>query len=186
MTWVDGAVLAVLALSAIIAFSRGLVHEVLGIGAWIGALLLAVLAQPHLHDWVMGFIQPPWLADAAIFGGVFLVTLILLKVVIARFSRIVQNSALGGVDRALGIVFGLARGAFIVILLYVVAGLFLPSTDRWPEPVREARAFPYVADGARQIVGLLPADYRPRLPETTTRAAPGMDDLLRPPARNRT
>ena len=185
MTWVDAVILAVLAISAVIAYFRGLVHEVLGVGAWVGAFAAALLGQPQLAPLAAKYIQPAWLADAITFGGLFLIVLVVLKLVIAWFARAVQNSALGGLDRALGLLFGIARGAFIIVLIYTVAGPFLPGTERWPEPVRDARALPYVATGAAILVAALPADYRPRLPETAARPAPGMEDLLRPPARNR-
>ena len=48
MNWVDGVVLAVLVLSAIVALFRGLVQEVLGIGAWVGAALVALALRPCL------------------------------------------------------------------------------------------------------------------------------------------
>jgi membrane protein required for colicin V production len=98
----------------------------------------------------------------------------------------VEDSALGGVDRALGLVFGLARGAFLVILAYILAGMVLPATERWPEAVREARSLPLVVDGANRLVAMLPPDYRPRVSSPPLRPDPTQDDLLRPPARNRT
>jgi membrane protein required for colicin V production len=161
MTWVDGVVLAVIALSALIAYFRGFVREVLGIGAWAGAIAFALYAQPALKP------------------------LLVLKLLIAWFAGVVRHSVLGGVDRALGIVFGLARGAFLIVLAYIVGGLFLPSPATWPEAVRDARTLPVVADAARTVVSQLPADYRPRLPELPERGLPSMDELLRPPARGR-
>ena len=46
---------------------------------------------------------------------------------------------LGGLDRTLGLVFGLARGAALVILAYIIAGMVVP-VDRWPPPVLASRA----------------------------------------------
>ena len=185
MTWVDGLLLAVLAVSAAVAYSRGLVREVLGAGAWIGALVLAFTLLPRTLVLMDGAVQPDWLAFAVAVGGVFLLALLALKLAIAWVAGLVRASALGGVDRALGTLFGLARGAFIAVLAYIVAGLFLPS-ERWPEPVRDARALPFVADGARWLVDSLPPDYRPPVPGAPARPLPSMDDLLRPPARSRT
>ncbi len=185
MNWVDGVVLAVLALSAILAFFRGLVREVLGIGAWVGAAIVAFLAWPQVRPWVGGHVEPDWLADGVAAGGVFLVVLLLLKVVIAWIAAKVERSVLGGVDRALGLVFGLARGAFLVILAYILAERFFPI-ERWPEPVREARALPLAADGARWLVDQLPPEIRPGLDGPPERPLPGLNDLLRPPARDRT
>lgn len=186
MTWVDGIVLAVLALSALIAFFRGLVREVLGVGAWIGASLFAVTILPGLRPLAVAYIQPEWLAELIAIGGAFLLALLVLKLLIGWFANRVRASVLGGLDRALGMVFGLARGAFLVVLAYIVGGLFLPAVDRWPEPVREARTLPVVADAAAMLVSRLPPEYRPRLPDLPQRSMPSMDELLRPPARGRT
>jgi len=186
MTWVDGVVLAVLAVSAILAFFRGLVREVLGIGAWIGAIVAAFVALPYAAPLIAPSVDPPWLVDALAVGGVFLAVLLLLKLVIAWIAHRVQRSALGGLDRALGLVFGLARGAFLAVLAYILGGLFLPATERWPEAVRDSRALPLVDEGARWLVAQLPEEFRPRLPEPPDRPAPSLDQLLRPPARSRT
>lgn len=186
MTWVDVVVLVVLLLSAGLAYFRGAVREVLGIGAWVGAVVVAVLFEPAARPLVERYVQPEWLATGIAIGGTFLVVLVILKILIHWIAGKVQQSALGGVDRALGLVFGLARGAFVVVLAYIVGGLAMPAADRWPEEVRQARSLPYAADGARWVVGQLPEDFRPRLPEGTGRQDPSMDQLLRPPARSRT
>ncbi|MGX9964194.1 CvpA family protein [Roseomonas sp. F4] len=185
MTWVDAIILVLLLLSAGLAYFRGLVREVLGVGAWAGAIILAILAEPQVTPLVAAHVDPPWLATGIAVGGVFLVVLIILKLLIAWLAGHVQRSALGGVDRVLGLVFGLARGAFVVVIAYIVAGLVLPDSDRWPEPVRQARSLPLAAQGAAWVVAKLPDEFRPRLPEGTGRQEPSMDQLLRPPARSR-
>lgn len=186
MTWVDGVVLAVLAVSALLAFMRGLVQEVLGVGAWVGAAALALVLRPSVVPLLQGSVEPAWLADALAVGGVFLLVLIVLKIIIAMIARRVQDSVLGGTDRALGLVFGLARGAFLVILAYILGGMLLPAADRWPEAVRDARALPLVVDGSHWLVAQLPPEYRPRVAAPPDRRAPTQEDLMRPPARNRT
>jgi membrane protein required for colicin V production len=186
MTWVDGVVLAVLAVSAVLAFLRGMVQEVLGVGAWIGAAFLALVLRPKVVPWFQGSIDPPWLADALAAGAIFLVVLIILKIIIGSVARMVQNSMLGGTDRALGLVFGIARGGFLVILAYILGGMVLPATDRWPDPVREARSLPLVIEGANWLVAHLPAEYRPRVAAPPLRPGPTQEDFERPPARNRT
>jgi membrane protein required for colicin V production len=185
MTWVDGVVLAVLLVSAGLAYFRGLVREVLGVGAWVGAVILAILVEPLAAPLVTQYVQPPWLATGIAVGAVFLVVLVILKILIAWFAGKVQRSTLGGVDKALGLVFGLARGAFVVVLAYILGGLVMPAANTWPDPVRQARSLPLVADGARWVVEHLPPDVRPRLPEGAGRQDPSMDQLLRPPARSR-
>ncbi|MCU0890104.1 MAG: CvpA family protein [Rubritepida sp.] len=186
MTWVDGALLFVLIVSAILAFLRGFVREFLGVAAWIGAAFAAFWALEPLSAMIADAIEPAWLADAIVIGAVFLAVLVVLKLVIHALAGRVQDSPLGGVDRSLGALFGLARGGAIAVFGYVLAGMFFPAVDRWPEPVREARALPYVVDGARWLAAQLPEEYRPRIAEPPVRRIPTHEELLRPPARPRT
>ncbi|HUB43833.1 MAG TPA: CvpA family protein [Acetobacteraceae bacterium] len=176
MTWVDLVALAVLAISALLAFMRGLVREVLGIGAWAGAAAAAYfglpLAKPQAHAW---FGEAYWV-DPATLAVIFVVSLIVLMVVAHLIGRAVRLSPLGGLDRTLGLVFGLARGAAVLILAYIVAGMVVP-VDRWPEPVQQARLLSPAYAGARWAVHQLPVDYRPRLYAPTGREA-AADDLL--------
>jgi membrane protein required for colicin V production len=186
MTWADGILLIVMVVSAIVAFLRGFLREVLSVAAWIGAAIAGFTFRAPVVALFGGAIQPDWLADGVAVGVVFLVVLVVLKLIIHALAGRVQSSALGGVDRSLGAIFGLARGAFIAALAYVLAGLFVPAVERWPEAVRDARALPLVVDVARWVVGLMPEEYRPRIAAPPQRREPTQEDLMRPPARNRT
>lgn len=162
MTWVDLAVLGVLVVSAFLAFLRGLVREVLGIGAWVGAVMAAIATLPMAREVARKWITEPAWIDPVSFLAVFLVTLIVLSLAARMIGGMVRGSALGGVDRSLGLVFGLARGAALVIVAYIVGGLVVP-VDHWPAPVLQARALSPAYEGADWVVKRLPADYRPRL-----------------------
>lgn len=185
MTWVDFALLFVMAISAVLAFARGFLRESLGLAAWIGAAAAGFAGREWLGRFYEAFVQPQWLAEAAAFATIFLALLVALKLLIHSVAERVAASPLGGLDRSLGFVFGLARGAFLAVLAYILAGLVFPQTERWPEPVREARALPLVADAAQASVALLPPDFRPRLAPAPDRPVPTQEDLLRPPARPR-
>jgi len=162
MTWVDAIVFGVLAVSAAVAFARGLVREVLGVGAWVGAAIVAAwgfpLAQPHFRAWI----GTPELADVATVAALFIVTLILLSLMAHWIGSLVSMSVLGGLDRTLGLVFGVVRGAVLVVIAYILFGVAIP-VDRWPEPVLEARTLPAASWGAGWLVSLLPPEYRPHL-----------------------
>jgi len=178
MTWVDLVALAVLAVSALLAFMRGLVREVLGVGAWVGAGAAAYyglpLAKPQAHAW---FGNSYWV-DPATLAVIFIISLILLMIVAHLIGRAVRHSPLGGLDRTLGLVFGLARGAAVLILAYIVAGMVVP-VDRWPAPVQRARFLTPAYAGACWAVRQLPVDYRPRLYAPPTGREATADDLLR-------
>jgi membrane protein required for colicin V production len=178
MTWVDLIVLAVLALSALLAFSRGLVREVLSLAAWVGAIFAAIWSlprlRPHAEQWLG---STPW-TDPIVFAAVFIVSLIVLMIIARMLSGLVRASAIGGVDRTLGLVFGVLRGAALLILAYIIAGMVV-QVDRWPEPVLQARSLPLVYDGARWVVDRLPLDHRPQLYAPPVGRQATASDLLR-------
>jgi membrane protein required for colicin V production len=177
MNWVDLLVLGVAALSALIGFARGLVREVLGIGAWLGAALIAAVAFPFASAKARGLITDPGIADGVAVGAVFLVSLILLSLIASFIGGVVRNSALGGLDRTLGLVFGLARGAALIVVAYIVLGL-IEAPAAWPPVVLGARALPFAYDGAAWVVQMIPPRYRPRLDPPPAPLAPGATALL--------
>lgn len=162
MNWVDVAVLAVLALSALAGLVRGLVREVLGVGAWVLALLAASPWGffPAVAPFMRHRIADPNMADGAAFLAVFVPALIVLWIVARTVSGAVQRSAVGGLDRTLGLVFGLARGALIVVIAYILAGLVIP-VGQWPPPVLQARLLPLAWQGAAWAAMQMPPRYRP-------------------------
>ena len=75
---------------------------------------------------------------------------------------LVRASPVSGIDRTLGLVFGLVRGAALCILAYIAAGMVV-QVERWPDPVLNAESVWPVYRGAKWVVDQLPADFRPRL-----------------------
>lgn len=126
-TLVDGVVLAVIAISAVLAYSRGLVREMLSIAGWVIAAIAAFAFAPAIEPLVR---EIPVLRDIlggncelgllAAFAAVFAVALIIVSLFTPLLSGAVQNSALGPVDQGLGLLFGVARGVLLVIIALVV------------------------------------------------------------------
>jgi len=147
-TIIDGVVAAVIVLSALLAYSRGLVREALAIAGWIGATILAFIFADQVRPLVQ---QIPMLGDfigdscelsiIAAFAAVFAVILVVFSVFTPLFSSVVQRSALGGVDQGLGFFFGVFRG-----ILLVAVGFFVYQT------VLSAQQIPMVEDSRSAAV----------------------------------
>ncbi|MBM3950070.1 MAG: CvpA family protein [Rhodospirillales bacterium] len=181
----DLAVAALLLVSAGFAYFRGFVHEVLSITGWIGAAAAAIYGFPHAKPYFRQFIDNALFADIAAGAALFLVALVVLSLLARMISRRVKDSALGALDRALGFLFGLARGALIAVLAFVVYMLAVPPKER-PEWVAKARTTPWMGAGANLLIGALPPSTADRLglrrPKTGDGAAPEptIRDLLQP------
>ncbi|MDA0675754.1 MAG: CvpA family protein [Proteobacteria bacterium] len=151
---VDLIVLAVLAVSAVLAWGRGFVHEVLAIGGWIGAIFVTIYAFPYVRPFARQLIAIELLADIAAGMVIFVVSLGVFSIVTRALSRRVQDSVLNILDRSLGFLFGLARGVVLVGLAYIGLEWMMPPSEH-PQWLRNARAMPAVeitADTLRSMV----------------------------------
>ena len=131
MIWVDYIILATIAISALVSLMRGFVREAISLAGWILAFWLALSFMDEVAALIAGQISVPSLRLGLAFFVLFIVTLLLTAVVNYFAGLLVSKTGLSGTDRVLGMVFGAARGALIVALLVLLAGLTALPRDRW-------------------------------------------------------
>lgn len=126
-TLVDGAVALIIVLSAVLAYSRGLVRESLAILGWVGAAVLAYAfaaqAQPLIREIPVlnRFLgESCELSIIAAFAAVFAIGLVIASLFAPLLSSVVQRSILGGLDQGLGFLFGVLRGILLVAVAFIV------------------------------------------------------------------
>jgi membrane protein required for colicin V production len=133
MTWFDYAVIAIVGLSVLLAVLRGVVREIAALAGWAAALILSGMFAQDLAQWLpiaLSTVLKVVIAYLAIFLGVLLLSG-LAGLLLARLFR---AAGLGFTDRAVGALFGLVRGALIVFVGVMLAGLTrLPKELFWRE-----------------------------------------------------
>jgi membrane protein required for colicin V production len=152
----DVGVGVVLLVSALLAYSRGFVHEVLAVGGWIGAIFATFYGFPHAKPLAREYI-PMALADIAAIVVIFVGALVVLWLITRAITKRVKASALNALDRALGFLFGVLRGAVLVCLAYLALDWVVPREDH-PQWVRAARTLVYVQAGATLLETLVPEE----------------------------
>ena len=166
MNFVDIVVLAVIALSTLLALGRGFVKEVLSILGWIGAAIVTFAIffyVPQVRDFARAQITEPVIADIVTAVVLFTVSLFALGMVNHYVSSRVRGSALGPLDKSLGLVFGLVRGIVLVALAHMaMTDWFLPNKAERPDVINQARTEPYVEMAANYIKALIPQDLKDR------------------------
>lgn len=173
----DAIVLGVVLLSALVALLRGFVKEVLSLAAWAGAVLVTLwgfaLARPYFRT----FIDNQLLADAATLVALFIVSLIVFAMIAHGTSALVRRSqSLTAVDRSLGFVFGIFRGAILLGLGWLALAWAIPSEKR-PDWIFEAKTRPAVEQVAEFLVGLAPPEFRGQVRTAGEQAQRGSDAL---------
>ncbi|HEY9150520.1 MAG: CvpA family protein [Gammaproteobacteria bacterium] len=131
MIWVDYFILGVVLLSGLLSLWRGFVKEALSLLTWIAAPVIAILFYEDFAPWFERWVSVPSARLALAFGILLVLVLILGGLVNYLVGQLVSKTGLTGTDRALGIVFGIARGVMVVGVLVLLAGLTQVPQDPW-------------------------------------------------------
>jgi len=132
MNGFDLALVAVVGLSALFAFVRGLIRELVALATWIIGVVAAIAYAGTLAGMLPGLDAAPVAKEAIAFAAILLAVMIAGAVVSRMFAGVVRAIGLGFVDRTLGAAFGVARGLLVVVVFALIAGVTtLPKRDWW-------------------------------------------------------
>ena len=134
LSYLDAALLVIVAISGLVAMYRGLTREVLSILSWVVAgvaLLYFIRSHRGLAEEVAKQFSNPvqtmhvYIAQVAIGAVIFLFVLIVVHLITSHISDTVLDSRVGAIDRILGLGFGVARGFVLVVIPYMFAVSFV-------------------------------------------------------------
>ncbi len=194
----DIIVIVVVLISAVLAMVRGFVREVLSVASWVVAAGAAYLLYKPLVPVVKPYIQNDTVAVIVAAAAIFFVALIVASYITMRISDFVIDSKVGALDRALGFVFGAARGLLLVVIALLFFEWLVAKPPSW---VAEARTRPMLESLGSKLQAALPQDLEasvikrfrrggaasgdtsPTTDTTTTTPAPSGTDAASPDAK---
>src|SRR5215218_8833733 len=157
ITFLDLILLVVMLVSAMLAMIRGFMREVLSIGAWAIAAIATVYSYARLLPLAKQYFNNDIVAAAAVIGGVFLGTLLIVSVLTVRISDMILDSRVGALDRTLGFLFGLGRGLIIVVVAFLFFSWLVPDKQR-PDWITGAKSRVVLQGTGDWLMSLLPDD----------------------------
>ena len=172
MNPLDIGVIGIVALSAIFAFARGFVREALSIIAWVGAAAITLYGFTWVYAQVEPRVHDKLLSQVIAGFGLFVASIIVLTILTGFVARSVRSSGLSPIDRTLGFIFGLARGAFLVCFAYLLLDFSGVQPSDRPVWIREAKSEPYLHQGADALRRFLPESLK-------LKGATAAEELLR-------
>lgn len=132
MNWADWAIIAILVLSALISIKRGFVKEALSLATWVAAVIVAVVFSEPLSILLIDHVETPSVRGMVAFALLFIGTLLAGGLLGYLVGALIEVTGLSGTDQLLGMLFGLARGAVIVMVcLIFLPGLLPVDQDPW-------------------------------------------------------
>lgn len=123
MTFVDWTLIGILGLSFVIGAWRGLVYEVLSVFVWLAAFILAQWFAPDVAAKLPLAGTNESFRYAAGFVLVFVGTAFVAGLITQLIKKLVAAVGLRPVDRTLGAIFGLLRGAILLLAIAVVMNM---------------------------------------------------------------
>ncbi|MDR3424176.1 MAG: CvpA family protein [Alphaproteobacteria bacterium] len=165
----DYIVTGIVLLSGLLALMRGFVRELFSLIAWAGACFVAAKFYAPAIPWAHHYVKNDKVAEWAAMAMVFVATLVVLTIVGHFMCSHVKGRAVTFINRSFGFLYGLARGALVVCLLYLAAVMILwPDIDASsaqqdkdrnapPELLLDAKTRPLLAYGADMLKAYVPS-----------------------------
>lgn len=152
----DAVVFSILIASCVFAFLRGFVHEVLSLGAWIGAAIVTLYYFPTAAAKLQPYFKTPVVAAGFATLGLYLAALMaftIFNLIVLKFLK--SGDEIGPIDNIMGLLFGLARGVFIVLLGFFLVSIAMPEKE-YPDWLKTSVTLPYVEKGAAALASVAP------------------------------
>lgn len=140
---IDILLLITVIFSVLFALYRGLVRELLGISAWILAGLAALYSYASLQPLMNKLIENPMIAGITGSVIVAVIVLVIMTLINSAITKRLRQSALSGLDRVLGFIFGVARAGLLAAVVYLGASMAL-STEQLDKIETQNVSVPYV------------------------------------------
>jgi membrane protein required for colicin V production len=156
ITLLDGILLGITLVSAVLAMVRGFSREVLSVASWAAAAVAAFLFYKRVTPLVQPYVESEVIAQIAAAGAIFIVTLIIVTLITMKIADFIIDSRVGALDRTLGFVFGAARGVLLVVVAMSFFNWLVPA----PQPgwISEAKSKPLLDSLSDKLKAVLPED----------------------------
>ena len=154
---VDLAVISFILISCIVASYRGFIKEVFSMICWIAALMIAYYLHEKIKIELQEYISQKIIIDIVSFGIPFLITLFISNLISKWLSPKFSLPGLLIFDKVGGFIFGVLRGIFFIVLLYL-GFLYLLGKEQRPNLLLEAKTYNYITKTANLVVKLFPTE----------------------------
>ncbi|MBU15369.1 MAG: colicin V production CvpA [Gammaproteobacteria bacterium] len=130
---IDTVIIIVVAISSAFGLWRGLVKELLSLLSWIAALLVARVYGEPLARLLVNMIESESIRYVTAFVLLFVMVIIIGTLINHFVAKLLTVTGFKFLDRLLGVVFGLARGTVIVLVILFISNVFVSETEWWQE-----------------------------------------------------
>lgn len=151
-SWVDGLILATVAISALISLMRGFIKEALSLVTWVVAAVITWMFAGSLAQYLTPYIDTPSLRVISAGALLFCAALMTGGLLNFLLTQLVRATGLSGTDRFLGMFFGAARGGLLAVVAVGLLSLSPAVHDAWWRDSTLIPHFLLVADWSKNFI----------------------------------
>ena len=163
---VDVIILVTVAVSALIALIRGLVKEVLSIVGWVLSTAAIIYLLPVCLPFASKYIASGILAGIVTSLAIFIIFFIIWIYSTSQLIGKIRTSKLSGLDRMLGLFFGIMRACLLVVLFYIMVSWIIPE-DKQAEVLKESKYYQLAGSFAKPLEDMIPQETLDLIKEKT-------------------
>ena len=145
----DACILFILVISGLISFLRGFTSEALSLLSLIAAIVVTIFGVDYLTSFLRVYIQSDFMATGISYAFIGIISLLIFKTIAQKIGAMIRSSAIGLIDRSLGMIFGLIRGLVIFSFTHLLASIFVQPTDY--SFFKEAKSRPLIEYGSSML-----------------------------------
>lgn len=166
MNNLDVIILIVVAISALIALNRGLVKEVLSIVGWVLATMAIIYLLPVCLPFTKKFVASGILAGILTALMIFVLFFVIWIYSTSQVIGKIRTSKLNGLDRLLGLFFGVMRAFLLVVLFNIMVSWIIPE-DKQAEVLTESKYYQLAGSFAKPLEEMIPQETLDLIKEKT-------------------
>ena len=166
LSTLDIIILVIVALSALIALARGLVKEVLSIVGWFLATLSIIYLLPVCLPFTTQYISSGFLAGVVTSLVIFVLFFVIWIYGTGSVIGKVRTSKLNGLDRVLGLFFGVMRAFLLVVLFNIMVSWMIPVENQ-SEFLTDSKYFKLAGSFAKPLEEMIPEETLQMIKDST-------------------
>jgi len=140
LSYFDYFVIGIIILSGFTSFFRGFIQESLSLLLWIIAFAASMFLDVYLDPYFLDYIQNPEIRRILIIVLVFVSIIFFGGFLVKAIRSLAHWSGMNGLDRLLGILFGLLRGMVLIVVIYLV----IPNQFKQSNFILESKSYHYL------------------------------------------
>ena len=153
----DFVILAIVLVSALIALNRGLIKEVLSIVGWVLSTVIILYALPPALPFVKKYIGNGLIAGIATSLTLFVVFFVIWIYSTSSIIGKIRTSKLNGLDRFLGLFFGVMRAFLLIVLFNIMMSWIIPN-EKQPELLADSKYYQLAGSFAKPLEEMIPQE----------------------------